>query len=500
MLTLDGAPLTLEKLQQVAEARHPVGWSEAARSRVKASRGVIEEIIAADRVVYGVTTGFGKLSNVTIPRNEIQQLQVNLIRSHASGVGPALSEAETRAVMLLRAQVLAQGYSGVRPIVVDTLLGMLNAGVHPVIPSKGSVGASGDLAPLAHLALGMIGEGQVRYREETIEAREALGRAGIPPLIPEAKEGLSLINGTQGMTALGSLAAVRSGRLLAAADLAGAMSLEALRGTATACDPRIQSVRPHPGQQEVAARIRRLTEDSEIMRSHAECGRVQDAYSLRCIPQVHGAARDVWRHASEVLSVEINSVTDNPIVFSEASEVLSGGNFHGEPVALALDYLAMGVSELGAISERRIERLVNPDLSELPGFLSPKPGICSGMMQLQVTAVSLCGENKVLVHPASTDSLPTSGNKEDHVSMGMTAALKLRQIIENVETILAIELIAAAQALEFLLPLRPGKGTRLAFEFIRGRVPSLGHDRSLAGDIESMRRALPEIAAIAEPG
>jgi len=494
MIVIDGNSLTLEQLEAVAVDREPVEIAPEAFARMEASRRVIEEILRSGRVVYGVNTGFGKLSGVTIPHEATRQLQLNLVRSHAAGVGEPLSEAETRAMMLARANVLAKGYSGVRPIVVETLVRMLNAGIHPLIPSRGSVGASGDLAPLAHLALAMIGEGEVLYRGERRSAREALAQARIAPLQLEAKEGIALLNGTQAMVAVGALGVQRAKRLADVADVAGAMSLEALHGTNAACDPRIHAVRPHPGQREVAERILRLTEGSEIMLSHKDCPRVQDAYSLRCMPQVHGAVRDVIRHVENVVSIELNSAIDNPLVFAETGEVLLGGNFHGEILALAFDYLAMALAELGAISERRIERLVNPDLSELPPFLTTDPGMCSGMMLLQIVAVSLVGENKVLAHPASVDSLPTSGNKEDHVSMGMTSAWKLRQVLENVEYILAIELLCAAQGLEYLAPLRPGRGVQLAYERLRALVPRLTEDRVLAPDVERVRAHLRDFA------
>jgi len=498
MIVIDGDSLTLEQVEAVAVDRASVEIAPHAFARMEASRRVIEEILRSGRVVYGVNTGFGKLSGVTIPREATRQLQLNLVRSHAAGVGEPLSEAETRAMMLARANVLAKGYSGVRPLVVETLVRMLNAGVHPLVPSRGSVGASGDLAPLAHLALAMIGEGEVVYRGERRSAREALAEAGIAPLHLEAKEGIALLNGTQAMVAVGALCLQRAKRLADVADVAGAMSLEALHGTNAACDPRIHALRPHPGQSEVAERILRLTEGSEIMLSHKDCPRVQDAYSLRCMPQVHGAVRDVIRHVENVVSVELNSAIDNPLIFAETGEVLLGGNFHGEALALAFDYLAMALAELGAISERRIERLVNPDLSELPPFLTTNPGMCSGMMLLQIVAVSLVGENKVLAHPASVDSLPTSGNKEDHVSMGMTSALKLRQVLENVEHILAIELLCAAQGLDYLAPLRPGRGVRLAYERLRALVPTLTEDRILAPDVERVRAHLRDFADILE--
>ncbi len=494
MIVLDGMSLTLDDVKAVAVGGEPVSLAASARERMEASRRIIDRIVHQKRVVYGVNTGFGKLGTVVIPFEEIRQLQVNLLRSHCVGVGERLTREETRALMLTRANVLAKGYSGVRPAVVEMLLALLNAGVHPVIPSKGSVGASGDLAPLAHLGLAMLGEGEVEYEGRFLPAREALARAGIEPLSLEAKEGVALINGTQAMVAVGSLCLLRAKELAAVADVVGAMSLEALHGTNAAFDARLHAVRPHPGQIEVAQRLWRLTQESEIMQSHKECHRVQDAYSLRCMPQIHGAVREALRHVETILATELNSATDNPLVFAETEDVVSGGNFHGEVLALAFDYLAMAMAELGAVSERRIERLVNPDLSELPPFLTAQPGLCSGMMMLQILAVSLCGENKVLAHPASVDSLPTSGNKEDHVSMGMTSALKLRQIVENVTHILAIEAICAAQGLDFLAPLQPGRGVREAYRRVRTYVARLEADRVLSPDVERMRRHLFELA------
>jgi len=496
MITLDGHSLTLDQVAAVAWQRAPVSLALSALTHIADARRVVEQIVEQERVVYGINTGFGKLATVTIPRHDIQRLQLNLVRSHCCGIGDPLSEAETRAMMLMRVNVLAKGFSGIRPVVVETLVNMLNANVLPVVPAKGSVGASGDLAPLAHLALAVIGEGEVMYQGGRLPAREALSRVGIAPLHLEAKEGLALLNGTQGMTAVGGLALLRAKELADVADVAGAMSLEALHGTVVACDPRIQAARPHAGQMRVAERLIELTRDSEIMASHRDCPRVQDAYSLRCMPQVHGAVRDVLAHVEKVLEVEINSATDNPLVFADSGDVISGGNFHGEPVALALDYLAMAVAELGAISERRIERLVNPDLSELPAFLTPTPGICSGLMLFQIAAVSLCGENKVLAHPASVDSLPTDGNKEDHVSMGMTSALKLRQMVENVASILAMELICAAQGLDFLAPLKPGRGTQQAYEKVRSLVPPLQEDRVWSPEIERVRAVLAQFSGI----
>jgi histidine ammonia-lyase len=482
----------------VASLGVKVGLSPGARSRMLASRRVIERIVRGRAPVYGVNTGFGRLSSIAIDTKRLMELQVNLVRSHCCGLGEPLTVPETRAMLLLRANVLAKGFSGCRPAVAEILLAMLDAGIHPIVPSKGSVGASGDLAPLAHLALGAIGEGSVLFEGEVVSARAAFEKAGLDPLDLGAKEGLSLINGTEAMKAVGTLAWLRASELTDAADVAGAMTLEALGGSLDPFDDRIQTVRPHPGQRAVASRIRSLTRGSELLERPPGGPRVQDAYSLRCMPQVHGAIRGVLSHAETVLSVEINSATDNPLVFAESGDVLGGGNFHGEPVAFALDYLAIAMAELGAISERRIERLVNPDLSGLPPFLTPSPGLSSGLMILHVSAVALCGENKVLAHPASVDSLPTSGNQEDHVSMGMTAALKLRQIVDNAASILAIELICAAQALEFSRPARPGHGTSEALSLIRGVVAPLVEDRTWSDDVARARELLRETRGLRE--
>lgn len=493
MLALDGHTLTLEQLAAVARGREDVRLDDTARGRVERVREVIERIVAEDRTVYGVNTGFGKLADVRVSPEHLRELQINLLRSHACGVGEPLDEAETRAMLCLRANVLAKGYSGVRAIVIDTLLGLLNARVHPVIPSRGSVGASGDLAPLAHLALVLVGEGEACYANVRMSGGEALKRAGIAPLELQAKEGVALINGTQAMCATGGLALLDAERLARTADVAGAMTLEALRGTPDAFRQLIHDARPHRGQQAVAAHLRALLAESEIRESHRTGDpRVQDAYTLRCVPQVHGTARDTLFELRRVLEIEINAATDNPLVFAETNEVISGGNFHGEPVALALDYAAMGVAEIGAISERRIERLVNPDLSGgLPPFLVEDAGTNSGMMIAQVTAAALCAENKILAHPASVDSLPTSGNREDHVSMGMTAALKFKQIVRNAEQIVAIELMCAAQGLEFLKPLSPGRGVEAAYQKLRHFVPPLVADRALAADMAVLAAAIP---------
>ena len=495
MIELDGASLTLEQTEAVADGAM-VQLAYAARPRIERARRFVEEIVARGEVVYGINTGFGKLADVSIAADQLQKLQVNLVRSHSCGVGEPLSERIVRAIMLHRANVLAKGYSGCRLIVIETLIQMLNAGVHPIIPSRGSVGASGDLAPLAHLALVAIGEGEATYEGERMAGGEALDRANIQPLRLEAKEGLAMINGTQAMTAVGSLALLTAERLADAADVTGALSLEALKGTPVAFDYRIQAVRAHSGQMKSARRLRELIDGSEIRESHRDHQvdpRVQDAYALRCMPQVHGAVRDALIHARRILEVEINSATDNPLIFADSEEILSGGNFHGEPIALTLDYAAIAMADLGTISERRVERLVNPDLSGLPAFLTPEAGISSGMMIAQVAAVSLIAENNVLAHPASVTNLPTSANKEDHVSMGMTSALKFAHVVKNVETILAIELLCAAQGLEFLRPLRSSPQLERAVARVRERVPFIEKDSVLSNYIESLTPLVREL-------
>ncbi len=488
MVEIDGASLTLEQIEAVADGAE-VSLAGQAVERIARARRFVEEIIRSGQVIYGINTGFGALADVMIAPDRLRELQINLVRSHSCGVGEPLSERVVRAMIVQRANVLAKGYSGCRAFVIGTLIQMLNRGVHPVIPSRGSVGASGDLAPLAHLALVAIGEGEAVYKGERLPGGEALARAGILPLTLEAKEGLALLNGTQAMTAVGGLALLAAERLANAADVTGAMTLEALKGTPVAFDHKIQSVRPHPGQMKSARRLRELIEESEIRESHRDHRvdpRVQDAYALRCMPQVHGAVRDALAHARRILEIEINSATDNPLIFADAGEVLSGGNFHGEPVALALDYAAIAVADLGTISERRVERLVNPDLSGLPAFLTPDPGMNSGLMIAQVVAASLIAENNVLAHPASVANLPTSANKEDHVSMGMTSALKFAQVVENVERILAIELMCAAQGLEFLKPLRPAPRLNSVYLRVRQLVPPLERDTPLSLYIESL--------------
>jgi len=499
-LKLNGNDLTTDDLREVVYQRRPVLLEAAARLSVERARDLVDELVASGGTAYAITTGVGKLADVRIPAEQLRELQLNLVRSHSAGVGEPLPQAETRAMMLLRANSLAKGCSGVRPLVIDTLCEMLNRGVYPVVPSQGSVGASGDLAPLAHLALGLIGEGSVVLNGETMPAAQALKQADIAPLQLEAKEAISLINGTQAMLAIGVLALLAGETLADSADVISALSLDALKGTVVAFDERIHRVRPHPGQIAVASNLRRMLEgEDQIRASHAACGRVQDAYSLRCIPQVHGAVRDSLAYCRNVFEIEMNSAVDNPLVFLPPrqvgapprpagspleGDVISGGNFHGEPLAFALDFLAISLSALAGISERRTERMVNPSLSEgLPPFLAPGAGLHSGFMMAQVTAAALVSENKVLAHPASVDSITTSGNKEDYVSMGMTAALKLRRVIENVRHVLAIEALCAAQALDFLLPLKTSKRGQQAHAAIRSAAATMERDRPLAPDI-----------------
>ncbi|HEY1502203.1 MAG TPA: histidine ammonia-lyase [Acidobacteriaceae bacterium] len=490
-LLLSGQPLTLDEISQVALDKRAVALDPAALPRIRESRAVVDGLLARGETAYGVNTGFGKLSDVRIEPGEVQALQRNLVRSHACGVGDPLPVEEVRAMLLLRANVLAKGLSGVRPELLEMLLALLNHGIHPVIPSRGSVGASGDLAPLAHLALAVMGEGMVLVDGRQIPAAMALLQAGIKLLVLEAKEGLALLNGTQAITAVGGLALERAMRATELSDVAGAMTLEALKGTPTPFDERIHAARPHPGQVAVAAHLRELLADSEIRESHRENDpRVQDAYCLRCMPQVHGAVREALGRAQATLQIETGAATDNPLVFAEG-EILSGGNFHGAPLALVLDAAAIGLTTLMGIGERRIDRLVNPDINEgLPPFLSRTPGVSSGFMIAHVVAAALLNEAKLLAHPASADSVPTSGGKEDHVSMGMTAALKFRQLAENAERLLAIELLCAAQGLEYRLPLKPARRVGEAFVAVREIVKPLTEDRVLSGDIETLARAV----------
>ena len=507
-LHINGNDLTLEDVREVAFERRPVLLDPDARERVDRARAVVDNLVANDRVSYAITTGVGKLADVRIGGDQIREMQVNLVRSHAVGVGEPLSVVETRAMMVLRANSLSKGNSGIRALVIDALCEMLNRGVTPFVPAQGSVGASGDLAPLAHLALAMIGEGEcLDDKGVRIAASDALRSAQVKPLVLEAKEAVSLINGTQGMLAVGSLALVAAEVLVNSADVIGAMTLDALRGTDVAFDARIHKARPHPGQLRTAEHLRKLLEGSALRESHRDCARVQDAYSLRCMPQVHGAVRDTLAHCREVMEIETNSAVDNPLVFPrpaqavhgvgsadmDEGDILSGGNFHGEPVAFALDFLAVALSALAGISERRLERLVNPSLNEgLPPFLAPGAGLNSGFMMAQVTAASLVSENKVLAHPASVDSIPTSGNKEDYVSMGMTASIKLKKVVENTRNTLAIEAMAAAQALDFLAPLKTSKRLQQAHAAIRAVCPTMEKDRAMYRDFARIGKVIAD--------
>lgn len=495
-IQLDGNSLTFIHVYSVSrvvsQKQQPpanVTLAPHAREKMLASRAVVDRVVVSGKTAYGVNTGFGELAEVRISQEQVRQLQLNLVRSHCCGVGVPLSETETRVMMLLRANTLAKGFSGVRPLIVETLCEMLNRGVHPVIPSQGSVGASGDLAPLAHLAAVVIGEGHAIFNGEKLPGAEAMKRAGITPLVLEAKEGLSLLNGTQGMLALISLALRDAHVLCDAADIAAALALDALRGSPAAFDARIMSARPHPGAAITARNIIRLNEGSQIRESHRNAEkdpRVQDAYSLRCTPQVHGAARDVLLNAQSIAQVELNSATDNPLVFADGGEILSGGNFHGQPLAMIADQIAVALATLAGISERRIAYMTNPQTSLLPAFLTRNPGLNSGFMILQVAAAALASELKAMSTPHSVDSIPTSGDQEDYVSMGMSAARRLAPMIANLQRIIAIELLAACQGIDLLAPLRTGAESQRAVDIVRAISPTLEADRSLSEDIESV--------------
>jgi histidine ammonia-lyase len=494
-------PLTLDLIAEVARRGCRVGLDPEARRRMDAAREVVDRIERAGDAapaVYGVNTGFGFLADVRISAVEVRALQRNLIRSHAAGVGAPLPEPVVRAMMLLRAEVLARGHSGVRTSVCELLVEMLNRGVHPIVPSKGSVGASGDLAPLAHLAMVVMGEGEALVDGKSLPGGDALRAVGLSPIELAAKEGISVVNGTQCMTALGGLALIDCLDAVLCADVIGALSLEALKGTPRAFDPRIQAARPHPGQAASARNLLRLLEGSGIVESHRDCGKVQDAYSLRCMPQVHGASRDALGYARGVLEIEAASATDNPLVFADENEMVSGGNFHGQPVALALDFAGIAVAELANIAERRIEQMVNPYLSSgLPAFLSPQSGLNSGYMMAQVTAAALVSENKILAHPASVDSIPSSAGREDHVSMGVHAADKLARIVDNVRNVLAIELLCAAQGVDLRAPFRPNAALSAAHEVVRGKVPHLETDRPVYTDVAAVRRMIDDGSLLA---
>ena len=490
-VVLDGNSLTIDDVFSVAVEAAPTSLAPAARERALESRRHVERIVQRREVAYGITTGFGKLSDIVVPPERLAELQVNLVRSHAAGIGEPLPEREVRAMMLLRANVIATGFTGARPVLAELLLAMLNAGLHPEIPEQGSVGASGDLAPLAHLALALIGEGALRRGDRSGPAAELLREQRLEPVVLGPKEGIVLINGTQAHTAAAALAIVDAHRLWKVAHVAGAMSLEALKGTPVAFDERIQTVRGQLGQAASAAVLRDLLADSEIRESHRHGdSRVQDPYSLRCMPQVHGPALDAIDFAASIVSRELNAATDNPLVF-EGGELLSGGNFHGQAVALALDVMAIALTNLATISERRTDRLVHPDFNEgLPAFLSPDAGVNSGFMMAQVSAAALASECKVLSHPASVDTIPTDGNKEDVVPMAMTAAWKLRRIVRNVRNVLAIELLCAAQGVDFRAPLKPGRGVSRAHATVRSLVPALERDRVLSDDIARVANAI----------
>ncbi|MGB8954557.1 MAG: histidine ammonia-lyase [Tumebacillaceae bacterium] len=489
-IVLNGEGLTAAQVAQVAWEHAPVALSESALRRVAECRRMVEEMVEGNQVVYGVTTGFGKFSDVHISPQDAAKLQVNLIRSHACAVGTPLPEATVRALMLLRANAVAKGYSGIRPETLQLLIDCLNRGVHPVVPEQGSLGASGDLAPLSHLALVLMGEGEAFYQGERLPGGEALKRAGLSPIVLQAKEGLALINGTQIMTSIGTLALVQAQHLAKQADAIAALSVECLRGIPDAFADEVHRVRPYPEQIGVASNLRTLLQGSGLTTRQGEI-RVQDAYSLRCLPQVHGATRQVLAYVQDKIGVEINSATDNPLLFLEEGRVISGGNFHGQPVAFAMDFLKIGISELANISERRTERLVNPALSGgLPAFLSHDPGLASGMMIPQYVAASLVSENKVLAHPASVDSIPSSANQEDHVSMGTTAARHASQVIRNAAHVLAIELICAAEAAEFLGSDRLAPATRALHDQLRTVVAPVFEDRSISADIAKVADAL----------
>src|SRR5713226_3454414 len=484
-ILIDGETLKLEEIARVARAEATIELSPAAVERVEASRALVERVAAGNEPVYGINTGFGTLAEVRIEKEDLRQLQCNLLRSHAAGVGPPLSIPECRALLLLRGNVLAKGFSGIRLPTLALAIDMLNRDVVPVVPERGS----GDL-PLAHLALTLIGEGEAFFQGMRLPAREALSRAGLKSVTLEAKEGLALVNGTQAMSAVGVLSLLRSEALADIADLAGAMTLEGLLGSHRQFMSEIQNVRPHPGQVACARQLREFLADSELVASHANCAKVQDPYSLRCMPQVHGAARDGISFARGVLEIEVNSATDNPLVFTDSNTIVSGGNFHGQPVALALDVLAMALTQLSTISERRVEQLVNPSLSGLPPFLARNSGLNSGFMIAQVTSAALVAESRILCHPASVDSIPSSAGREDHVSMGMTAALKARQVAEHTRSCLAIELLAAAQAIDMRLPLKAGRAVRAANQLIRRRILTMSEDRQLHIDSQAMQQII----------
>lgn len=493
---LDGRSLTLSAVEEIAAGR-PAALAPSVEEGIRASRAVVEGLLARGEVAYGLNTGFGRMARTVIDNAQVRDLQRNLVRSHSAGMGPFLPDRTVRVMMALRVNSLARGFSGIRLETLRALLAMLERGICPRVPSRGSVGASGDLAPLSHVALALMGEGEVSWRGRILPAAEALAAEGLAPVVLEAKEGLALINGTQLMTAVGSLALARAGRLLRCADAIGGMTLEALMGTDTNLYPLLHEARPHPGQLAAADSLRRMLAGSDLIESHRDCGRVQDAYSLRCMPQVHGAAREGWRFSAEIVEREINSVTDNPLVFASTGRVVSGGNFHGAPVAMALDTAAVALAVLGTISERRCDRVLSGH-EDLPIFLAREPGLHSGLMMAQYTAASLVNENKVLAHPASVDTIPTSAGQEDHNSHGPTAAFKLEQLVANLERILACEWVCAGEALERRRPRGFGPGSEVGLAVLRRAVPRLDGDRPLAPDLEAARALLEDGTLFAE--
>ncbi len=486
---INGSELNVSQICLVAKANGgqvKVNISESSKEKLIKSKAYVNKVVENEAPVYGINTGFGALSDVHIKKEDLAALQVNLIRSHCTGVGQPFDKEVVRAIMLLRANCLASGFSGVNPEAVQLLTDFLNHDIHPIVPSKGSVGASGDLAPLSHIALALIGEGQVEFKGKQVRADFAIDQIGKKPITLGPKDGLALINGTAVMAALGSLAIERAERIMKLADVVAALTCDGVRGTIRAFDPRIQRLKPHPGQIDCATNLRNLLEGSKVMDSHMDCGKVQDPYSLRCVPQVHGACRQTLRHIKEVFGYELNAVTDNPLLFIEDDDVISGGNFHGEAIALAMDYLAMGVAEICNISERRVEKMMNPTFSELPAFLIKSSGLHSGLMIAHVTAAALTSENKYLCHPASVDSIPTSTDKEDHVSMGVTSGRKLLEVIDNAFDCIAIEVLCATQALEFQRPHKSSPALEEVYSIVRKHVPFIDADRAFHVDIENI--------------
>lgn len=491
MIYLDGNSLTIDQVVEIARGGAQVGLTEEAKKSIQFSRDIVEKNIREKNTIYGLNTGFGKFVNVAISEDQLDRLQLNLILSDAVGIGAPFEKDVTRAIMLLRVNALAKGYSGIRLSTVETMIMMLNKGVHPVIPEKGSVGSSGDLCPLAHMVLPMIGEGEAEYQGKVMEGKEAMEAAGIPTVVLKAKEGLALINGTCAMLGAASLAVHDAEILMKTADIASALTVDSLEGITDAYDPRIHMIRPHKGQIDVAANLRTLLADSKLTTKQTKI-RVQDAYSLRCLPQIHGASRLAYDYVRGVIETEINSVTDNPLIFPDNGDIFSGGNFHGQPVAIAMDTLGIAMAEFANVSERRIERLVNPALSGMPGFLTVEEGINDGFMVAQYAAAALVSENKVLAHPASVDSIPTSANQEDHVSMGTIAARKAATIINHAQNVLSIELICAAQAADFKGSEKLGKGTKVAYDCVRSEVTFMKVDRAIYKDVNKIFKILKE--------